>query len=131
LNSEFGAKTYSHFSIERSMTGLCDLRVRSVPASSIRESGQCFFRVQKLPDARGVRSSKELSGSDRTLGESSPVVGESRVRSVVQRCVGNQTRPPRIRLLDLGTSGQEYERVGASHWSPMVSFERRGRVASS
>ena len=53
---EFGAKSYSRFSVERSMTGLCDLRVRSTPASPVRESGQCFLHVQKRSDTRGVRS---------------------------------------------------------------------------
>ena len=52
--------------------------------------------------------------SDWTLGESSLVVGERRVRSVVQKCVGNQTRPWRVRSLDLGVSGQEYAHAGAS-----------------
>ena len=65
-----------------------------------------------------------LSESDRTLGESSPVIGEKRVRLVVQRRVGDRTRPRRVRSLDLGASGQEYARVGASRWLAMVFFER-------
>ena len=43
--SEFRAKSYSHFSVERSVTGLCNLHVRSVPVSPVKESGQCFFPV--------------------------------------------------------------------------------------
>jgi hypothetical protein len=70
-NLEFGAKSYSHFSVERSVTGLCDLCVWSAPVSLAREFGQCFLHVQKRPDARWVwlvmawcvRSSKELSGT--------------------------------------------------------------------
>ena len=49
-NSEFGAKSYSNFSIERSMIGLCDLRVWLVPASLV---SVCF-----------------TNRCDRTLGES-------------------------------------------------------------
>jgi hypothetical protein len=44
LNSEFEDKSYSRFSVERSVTELCDLRVWSVPASPVREQ----------PDTRGV-----------------------------------------------------------------------------
>ena len=57
-----------------------------------------------------------LSGSDRTLGELSLVIGEGGVRSIVQRCVGDQTQPRCIQSLDLGVSGQEYARVGDSRW---------------
>ena len=57
-----------------------------------------------------------LSGIDHTLGESSPVIGEKGVRSVVQRHVGDRTRPRRVRSLDLGASDQEYARAGASRW---------------
>jgi hypothetical protein len=57
-----------------------------------------------------------LSRSDRTLGESSPVIEERRLRSVVQIRVGDLTRPQRVWSLDLGVSGQEYARAGASRW---------------
>ena len=70
-----------------------------------------------------------LSESDRTLGESSPVIGEKRVRLVVQRRVGDRTRPRRVRSLDLGASGQEYARAGASRWRATVIFERLVDVA--
>ena len=36
-NSEFGAKSYNCFSIERSVTGLYDLRVQSAPASPVTD----------------------------------------------------------------------------------------------
>ena len=40
--SEFGAKSYSRFSAERSMTRLYDLRVRSAHTSPVTAFGQCF-----------------------------------------------------------------------------------------
>ena len=63
------------------------------------------------------------SGSDQTLGELSLVIGEKGVWLVVQRRVGDRTRPRLVRSLDLGTSGQEYARVGASRWRATIIFE--------
>ena len=40
-NSEFGAKSYSHFSVERSVTKLYDLRVWSAPSSPVSVSFLC------------------------------------------------------------------------------------------
>ena len=71
---------------------------------------------------------KNLSGSDRTLGELSPVIGEKGVQSVVQRLVGGRTWPRRVQSLDLGVSGQEYAHAGASHWQAMVFFKWLGHV---
>ena len=65
-----------------------------------------------------------LSESDQTLGESSPIIGEKEARSVVQRRVGDRTRHQRIWSLDLGTSDQEYARAGPSRWRATVIFEQ-------
>ena len=96
------------------MTG----RILSVPASSVESlvSDDLTCLVIK-------RALWNLFGSDRTLGESSPVVEERWVRSVVQRRVGDRTRPRRVRSLDLGASGQEYARAGASRWRATIIFE--------
>jgi hypothetical protein len=61
--SEFGAKSYHHFTEEWSVTGLVIGRVRSAPARPVSASGQCFSRAkvtghcyesgQWWPDASG------------------------------------------------------------------------------
>ena len=51
------------------------------------------------------------------------------VWSVVQRRIGDRAWPQHVRSLDLGASGQEYTRAGASHWRATVIFERLVHVA--
>jgi hypothetical protein len=104
---EFGAKSYSRFSAKGMWSNASGQylwvrsRVRSVFLTCPGATGRTKSLVSDdLMRSVIKRALWNPSGSDRTLGESSPVVGERWVRSVVQRCVGDRTRPRHVRSLD-------------------------------